>query len=170
MMELTFQQYMRIYEQESEQSFKQAMETSGYFAFYKFVEDFRTGLKAYSDTERDEYGDHLARARRLFPAPENFSPSWETLWEEFDLIYTSKNNVLAQIPSAEREGEWQLLIDNPYSHQQVVCYPSLPFLEAAYMFGYFKRDLKPNECLRLQKVTSLIVTHGRKEASLFPDI
>lgn len=166
---LTFHHYMQITDLESEQTFKFTMEALGYFSFYKFVEDFRLGLKGYSDDEATDYGRFITRACRLFPNPEKFSPSWDTLWEEFELIYKTKNEVLIQIPVSDRNGVWQILIDNPYTHQQVVCYPSLPFLEAAYMYGYFQQELKPHECLRLQKVTSLLLTHGRKEASIFPD-
>jgi hypothetical protein len=169
MSELTFQHYMHITQQESEQMFRSSMEASGYFSFYRFVEDFRNGLKGYSNDDIASYRVFLERARRLFPAPGQFSPSWDTLWEEFDLIFASKNEVLNSISSSAREGEWQVLIDNPHTHLPVVCYPSLPFLEAAYMFGYFQRDLKPNECLRLQKVTVLMLVHGRKEASIFPN-
>ncbi len=169
MSELTFHHYMQIARQESGQAFKIAMEASGYFAFYKFAEDFRSGLKSYSDADMTQYRYKLDQARRLFPAPEQFSPSWSGLWEEFDIIFAAKNEALLAIPVSDRNGEWQVLIDNPYTHQQVVCYPSLAFLEAAYMYGYFQRDLKPHECLRLQKVTELLLTHGRKEASIFPD-
>jgi hypothetical protein len=169
MSELTFLQYMRISDQQSELTFKTGMEAAGYFSFYKFVEDFRGGLKSYSDEEAANYGVYLERARSLFPAPERFSPSWDALWEEFELIYASKNEVLQSIPASAREGEWQVIIDNPYSHQPVVCYPSLAFVEAAYMYGYFQRELKPNECLRLQKVTELLIAHGDKKASIFPE-
>jgi hypothetical protein len=169
MSELTFHHYMQITQQEPEQTFRSSMEASGYFSFYRFVEDFRNGLKIYSNSDIASYRKYLERARRIFPTPGQFSPSWNSLWEEFDLIFASKNEVLTSIPSSAREGEWQVLIDNPHTHQPVVCYPSLAFLEAAYMYGYFQRDLKPHECLRLQKVTELMLTHGRKEASIFPD-
>lgn len=169
MSESTFQHYMQLDLQEDEQTFGLALETAGYFSFYTFIDDFRNGLKSYSDGEAERYLLKLASARRLFPKPERFSPSWSEVWNEFELILCAKNAVLASIPPARREGEWQVLLDNPYSHQQVVCYPSLPFLEAAYMYGYFQRELKPHECLKLQKVTELMSIHGRKEASIFPD-
>ncbi|MCD9021783.1 hypothetical protein [Cohnella silvisoli] len=169
MSELTFHHYMQIAQEESEQAFKSAMEAAGYFSFYKFAEDFRNGLKRYSDADIIHYRYKLIRARALFPTPEQFSPSWSTLWEEFDIIFNYKNEALSAIPPSGRDGEWQVLIDNPYTHQPVVCYPSLAFLEAAYMYGYFQRDLKPHECLRLQKVTELLLAYGRKEASIFPD-
>jgi hypothetical protein len=169
MSELTFHHYMQIAEEESEQTFKSAMEEAGYFAFYKFAEDFRNGLKSYSDADINHYRHKIDRARSLFPTPERFSPSWSVLWEEFEIIFNSKNDALSAIPADSRDGEWQVLIDNPYTHQPVVCYPNLVFLEAAYMYGYFKRDLKPHECLRLQKVAELLLSYGNKEASIFPD-
>ncbi|QJD82593.1 hypothetical protein [Cohnella herbarum] len=170
MSESTFQHYMQLDRQEDEQTFGLTLEAAGYFSFYTFIDDFRNGLKKYSDDEAERYRLKLARARQLFPWPERFSPSWSEVWEEFDLILRSKNDVLANIPASRRDGEWQILLDNPYSHQQVVCYPSLPFLEAAYMYGYFQRELKPHECLKLQKVMELMSTNGRKEASIFPDV
>ncbi|QMV44625.1 hypothetical protein [Cohnella cholangitidis] len=169
MSEVTFNHYMQIARLEDELSFRLAMEAAGYFAFYTFIEDFRNGLKNYSDVEADKLRMKISRARSLFPAPERFSPSWSAVWDEFELISLAKNEALATIPANRREGEWQVLLDNPYSHQQVVCYPGLGFLEAAYMYGYFQRELKPNEVLRLQKVTDLIRTNGRKEASILPD-
>ncbi|BBI33707.1 hypothetical protein [Cohnella abietis] len=169
MSELTFHYYMQLTQQESEQTFRLAMETAGYFAFYTFIEDFRGGLKSYSDEDKQLYRLKLDRASALFPTPEQFSPSWNTIWEQFNIIFVAKNEALSAISPSLRDGEWQILIDNPYSHQQVVCYPSLVFTEAAYMYGYFQRDLKPHECLRMQKVTELLTVNGRKEASLFPD-
>ncbi|RED60249.1 hypothetical protein [Cohnella lupini] len=169
MSELTFLHYMRIDNRESEQTFRAEMEIAGYFSFYAFVEDFRGGLKTYSDEDRLLYGRKLTEARDLFPTPERFSPSWREIWNEFDLIFECKNEALDKIARSERNGEWQIVLDNPFSHQPVICYPSLAFLEAAYMYGYFQRELKPHECLRLQKVTQLLMKHGRKEASIFPD-
>jgi len=169
MSELTFYHYMRIKQQEDEQLFREAMKAAGYFSFYTFVEDFRKGLIAYSEEDCSLYQSKLELARALFPEPERFSPSWSAIWDEFDLIFRCKNEVLSAIPRSRRDGEWQILLDNPYTHQQVVCYPNLPFLEAAYMYGYFQRELKPHEMLRLQKVVELLSTNGSKETSLLPN-
>ncbi|WP_256757512.1 hypothetical protein [Cohnella sp. WQ 127256] len=170
MSELTFDHYMQITQEQSELTFKTAIEAAGYFTFYTFIEDFRMGLKTYSDDHQAIYRLKLDHARTLFPTPERFSPSLFAIWDEFDLIFTCKNEVLDKIPASRRDGEWQILLDNPFSHQQVVCYPSLVFLEAAYMYGYFQRELKPNEILRLQKVTELMFTNGLKEASILPEL
>lgn len=165
---LTFAHFAEITEPEAEQSFRDAMTTSGYFAFYNFVEEFRSHLKSYSDTDAAHLRICLDRGRRLFPKPGEFSPSWNALWDELEGIYTAKNEVLSSVPAADRDGEWQVLIDNPFLPEQVVCYPSLPFLDAAYMYGYFQLELNPHECLRLQKVVQLMVAYGNKEASILP--
>jgi len=169
MSESAFHQYMRAEPEELEQTYSERIALGGYFSFYRFIEDFRDCLKTYADDDTGLVRRKLSRARELFPDPERFSPSWAAVWDEFELIFGIKNDVLAAIPVAERGGEWQILLDNPYSHQQVVCYPGLPFLEAAYLYGYFQRELKPNELLRLQKVSDLLSVNGSKAASLLPE-
>ncbi|MFC4597908.1 hypothetical protein [Cohnella hongkongensis] len=169
MSESAFHQYMQAEPEELEQTHSEEIASKGYFSFYRFIEDFREGLKTYSDDDIPLYRRKLTRARELFPNPQRFSPSWGGVWDEFELIFGVKNDVLASIPPLQREGEWQIVLDNPYSHQPVVCYPGLPFLEAAYLYGYFQRELKPNELLRLQHVASLLSVRGSRSASLLPE-
>lgn len=168
MSELTFRYYMQIDSPESERLFRDGMNASGYFAFYAFAEQFKEALRAYGDEQRERYGELLRRSRALFPEPVRFSPSFRELWDEYERIYRTKNEALAAIPPEEREGEWQVLLDNPYVTQQTACYTALPFLEAAYLYGYFMRELKPNEVLRLQKITHCLSASGSAEESFFP--
>lgn len=140
--------------------FREEMERAGYYSFFAFVEQFRTALKTYIDDEAEFTLEQVRRGRLLFPNPERFSPSWEKLWDEFEALCLAKNETLSSIPLSERDGEWQVLIDNPYLPEQVVCYPALPFGEASYMYAYFQRELKPNENLRLQKITQLLCRNG----------
>ncbi|MBW5448132.1 hypothetical protein GE107_18910 [Cohnella sp. CFH 77786] len=170
MPDLSFGAYRRLHSAGQREVFRAAMEARGYYAFFAFTEDFRESLKTYSDSEMEEIGSLIGRVRSDFPKPGRFSPSWEMLWEEFQAIYDAKNETLAEISASDRSGEWQVLIDNPYMPQQVACYPGLAFLDAAYLFAYFQKDLKPNEFLRLQKVTHVHVKTGLKEATLFPDL
>lgn len=169
MPDLSFHAYRSLSASAQRNEFRAAMESEGYYAFFAFVEEFKETLKQYGDAEIEEIGKLLRNGRADFPAPGRFSPSWEHLWQELDGIYAAKNETLAQIPASEREGEWQVLIDNPYSSGQVVCYPGLTFTDASYLFAYFQKDLKPNEFLRLQKVSHIMVKTGRKEASILPD-
>lgn len=168
MSRLSFAYYMQLDSEESELLFREEMNASGYFAFYTFAEQFREGLRQYGHDERELYARLLERNRRLFPEPSRFSPSFAELWDEFELILRGKNEALDAIPASESEGEWQVLLDNPYSTQQVVCYPSLSFLEAAYLYAYFQRELKPNELLRLQRITHRLAVRGSAEESFFP--
>ncbi|WEK55865.1 MAG: hypothetical protein P0Y55_07420 [Candidatus Cohnella colombiensis] len=168
MTDLSFSYYMQLENSEAERVYQTEMENCGYSPFYQFVEQFRTRLKSYTDTEKTHFETLLKRGRRLFPKPGSLSPAWSLLWDEFDSIFRVKNEVLATISEADRDGEWQIIIDNPFHTQSVVCYTELSFYEAAYMYGYFQLELKPNECLRLQKINQLLFTHGSKEASIFP--
>ncbi|TJY44183.1 hypothetical protein E5161_01965 [Cohnella pontilimi] len=169
MTEPTLEAYRLISTPEQRTSFREEMQAAGYYAFFAFIEDLRGTLKAYADEEIGEIGGLLARARADFPSPGRFSPSWDKLWEELDQLFHAKNEALNAVTAAERMGEWQVLLDNPYLPQQVVCYPGLSFTEAAYMYAYFQKDLKPNEILRLQKVTRLLSKSGSKNASIWPE-
>jgi len=150
-------------------AFRQTMETKGYRAFFTFVDDFRNLLKRYAEPESEEVGELIRQARADFPNPQQFSPSWDNLWEVFEAIYAAKNETLADVPAPERDGDWQVLIDNPYLPHHVVCYPGLAFVDAAYTYAYFQQELKPNEVLMLQKVSHVHIKNGRKEASMLPD-
>ena len=68
--------------------------------------------------------------------------------------------VYRKVPPGDREGEWQILMDNPYTNQEVVCYPGLTFDDAANLFAYFRPNLVKNEYLRMQKVSTAITEHG----------
>lgn len=168
MSELSFSHYMRIDSPETERLFRDDMNAAGYYAFYAFAEQFREGLRQYGDDGRERYGELLRLGRELFPDPMRFSPSFREIWDEFESVRLAKNEALDAVPPGERDGEWQVLIDNPYVTQQVVCYTGLPFLEASYLYGYFRRELKPNEVLRLQRVTPCLVSSGSPEQSFFP--
>ena len=169
MSETTLSAYRSLTTDEQRTAFRQAMEAKGYSAFFAFVEDFRNVLKSYDEIDRDAVGLIIRRSRDDFPEPGRFSPSWAHIWDEFDNLYAAKNSVMDDIPASARDGEWQVLIDNPYLSHQVVCYPALAFVDAAYTYAYFQKDLKPNEILRLQKVSHVHVMTGRKEASMLPD-
>ncbi|MFC5700077.1 hypothetical protein ACFPVX_02175 [Cohnella faecalis] len=165
---LNFDRFRELSALEEGQEFREKMESAGYSSFYSFVEQFRRELQAYTDHSAAGVLLLIDRGRRLFPEPGRFSPSWDALWDELESVCMAKNETLAAIAPSEREGEWQVLIDNPYLPQQVVCYPALAFVDAVYLYAYFLRDLKPNEHLRLQKITPFLVRTGNRHASVFP--
>ena len=88
------------------------------------------------------------------------SPSWTYFWDEIAQMSTTKEGLFKQVPASDRDGEWQVIIDNPFSHDNVACYPQLSFLEGSYLYCYFFLNLKKNEYVRLQKIVTAVQTHG----------
>ncbi|MCP1305758.1 hypothetical protein [Paenibacillus tyrfis] len=148
-------------------AFRESIQRQGFTAFRLLLEGFRDRLKQFTDGDMESVNELLERARQLFPKPETFSPSWVNIWDEFERMAAYKQTVLETIPAEEREGEWQVLLDNPYTNSDLVCYPGLSFLEGAYLYAYFRSDLKQNEYIRLQKIQNLVMAFGseRQEAA-----
>lgn len=155
-----FEVFEQIDSEQSLAAFAEEIKAKGFTGFRLFLEGFTEKLKSFEEEETDRMLKLLSYAKSAFPVPANFSPVWQVVWNEYETIITTKAKVLKDIPGAEREGEWQIIIDNPFTNQDIVCYPGMPFLHAAYMFAYFRVDLKKNEFLRLQKIVSCITEFG----------
>lgn len=153
-----------VTDQELEQ-FQTFLREEGFTGFRLFIEGFRERLKRFDDHEVETVRTLLQRAKTLFPDPSAFSPSWALIWEEFDQIISYKELVMETVSVEEREGEWQVLLDNPFTNSDLVCYPSLSFLEGAYMYAYFRSDLKQNEYIRLQKIQNVIMAFGSEHST-----
>jgi len=149
-----------LYQAEALAEYGRRLTEQGFTSVRRFLESIREYLRTYMDDEADEAEILLQRAQLALPTPGRISPSWQDIWEEFSGIVRYKQEVLARIPPESRSGEWQVLLDNPYSHQHVAVYPGLTFQDAAYMYAYFRTDLEPNEYIRLQKVETVIVNTG----------
>ena len=156
-----FDQFRRAESSEQCEAVCAHIRQGGFSVFREFLEEFQEMLKRYEDADKQSVGELLSRARRRFPDPGRISPAWQTVWDDFEEIVKYKNIALETVPPAERAGEWQIVLDNPYVHQQVVCYPGLSFIEAAYLYGYFHPGLQKNEYIRLQKIQTLLYDHGR---------
>jgi hypothetical protein len=156
-----FEQFASAASVETQALVREAVASLGYPAFYQIVEGFTGKMKSFADADTAEVEALLARGRTLFPEPVRFSPSWEKLWDELEQVARFKKEALASVPVSERDGEWQVIMDNPYSNQEVVCYPALTFMEGAYLYGYFRQQLEKNEYIRLQKVQTLLMSYGR---------
>jgi hypothetical protein len=138
----------------------EAVHARRYSAFYPIVEGFHALMRSFEEEQAERVALLLRRGRELFPQPEAFSPSWEKLWEQLEQVAAFKRHAFASVAPADREGEWQVLLDNPYTHRDVACYPALTFMEAAYLYGYFRQQLEKNEYVRLQKIQTLIMNFG----------
>ncbi|MCS7461978.1 hypothetical protein N0M98_17715 [Paenibacillus doosanensis] len=132
----------------------------GYSAFNKLLEGFKLQLKRMQDDEIEALFRWIECARRLFPEPGQFSPSWLTIWTELREMVVIKQQLMQTIPRAERDGEWQLILDNPFTIEEIVCHPGLTFDEASYLYSYFRPGLQKNEYIRLQKIQTLVTDVG----------
>ncbi|MFD2672665.1 hypothetical protein [Marinicrinis sediminis] len=136
------------------------MTEAGFAAVREWLDDLRVQLKRFEEHDMDRMAAILHRAQLALPHPEKISPSWQSIWQEYTTILQSKIQLLKQFPSQVRTGEWQVLMDNPYTQQGIVCYPSLTFMDAIYLFAYFRAELHPNEYIRLQRIETVWTEQG----------
>lgn len=132
----------------------------GYSAFNELLDYVKQQLKKCEESNWQEMLQHFEKARKMIPRPGSISPSWEYVWEEIESFITHKQEVLRKVPLEQRDGEWQVIMDNPYTNEHIVCYPGLSFIEAAYLYAYFRPGLKKNEYIRVQKVIHLVESEG----------
>jgi len=147
-------------DQDRRPELKRAIEEGGYDAFRAFIDEWERTLKEAGEDRFGELEEWLGWCRAAFPRPVRFSPVWQAVWDELGERLRWKKYAFEAVPPGEREGEWQILLDNPYAHQGIVCYPGLSFMEAAYLFGYFKPTLTGNEYMRMQKIVNLLEVSG----------
>jgi hypothetical protein len=133
---------------------------NGYPLLKQLLDALNDEIKRFTDGDAHELTEWIARAKRAVPEPGSISPFWDKIWGELESMVMHKRNALTKINPDQRAGEWQIIIDNPYSQQEVVCYPGLSFDKAAYLYGYFRSGLEKNEYIRLQKVVSLLIETG----------
>ncbi|WJH33327.1 hypothetical protein MJA45_12640 [Paenibacillus aurantius] len=141
--------------------FQEIVTRGGYSGFHALLEGFKLKIKTFMDEEADSLLTLVATARRLLPDPGSVSPSWQVVWDELEKEVEAKREVLKRIPPYERDGEWQIIIDNPHAVKEVVCYPGLVFPDAAYLYAYFSHQLENNEYIRLQKIVNVLVNYGQ---------
>lgn len=134
----------------------------GYPAFYRFLDRFKTRIKTFNDNQAEEVKALIAKAREAVPDPGLISPSWTHIWDRLEQMTDYKAKVLQSVSPEERSGEWQILIDNPYTNREVACYPGLSFTDAAYIYAQFRPDLEFNEYIRLQKIQTHVTEYGKQ--------
>lgn len=155
--------FNRFEQAASEQELKelqQEIKQQGYANFRQLLEDFDQRIRSFDDQQVDSMYQLLEKARKTFPTPQQFSPSWQHIWDVYEQRIRYKHKLLSTIPPAEREAQWQIIMDNPYTNQEVVCYPDLSFMEAAYLYCYFRPELVSNEYIQVQKVNSVFMEYG----------
>ncbi len=149
---------------ETEQEYRELRrlaEQGGYSRFSGFLNELKEMLRRSEETELEQAEALIRKGRAVFPQTGAISPAWEHVWDEFAQIAAYKREVLKAVSKRDREGEWQVIIDNPYTSDGVICHTGLAFAEAAFLYAYFRPSLKNAEYIRLQKVWSVITHFGR---------
>lgn len=153
----------RFQKAESEEQFAELREWlagAGYSEFRRFLKGFEQLIKSFSDGEEQKVKALVAKARKAVPDPGRISPSWDRIWDRLEQMIAYKCRALQAVPAQERDGEWQILIDNPYTNREVACYPGLTFVDAAYIYAQFRGELENNEYIRLQKIVTHLTEFG----------
>ncbi|MBP3963348.1 hypothetical protein [Paenibacillus lignilyticus] len=150
------------------EAFGLELRSGGFTAIRRFLDDFRQYLRTFTDEEGEYTQELLRRGQLAVPDPGRTSPSWTYVWREFAGIIRTKRHVFESIPVDQRSGEWQVLLDNPFSNQNISVYPALTFIEAVYMFAYFRTELLNNEYIRLQKIATVMTFQGVDEDGVQP--
>lgn len=161
-----YQQLTEITNDTEAAAFGQQLRTEGFTAVRRLLDEFRDYLRRFTDSEGERALELLRLARTAIPEPGRISPSWAYIWQEFDRIIRTKIYLFKSIAAANRDGEWQVLLDNPHSNQNIAVYPALSFMESIYMFAYFRTDLTNNEYIRLQKIATVVTFTGADQEGL----
>ena len=135
-------------------------ENGGYSLFSQLLEGLKVHLVDCDETSLEQAKQLITKGRAIVPQPFVISPSWEKVWDEMERLIFHKGEALRSIPLSERAGEWQIIMDNPFTNEGISCYPALSFADAAYLYGYFRKDLRKNEYIRLQKIINVVVSQG----------
>jgi hypothetical protein len=139
----------------------ESLKTAGYIGFYEVQDYIREQFKRYEESDIEAFQTLVNKVKIAVPSPGEISPSWTYFWIEIEKMMALKARVFSEVSKEIRDGEWQVIIDNPFSHDNVACYPQLSFLEGVYLYCYFHLNLKKNEYVRLQKILSAIMMHGQ---------
>lgn len=145
---------------EQKLSFKKNIENIGFSALNRLILSFYDKLKFMEEKEFKEVKRWVELGKELFPNLFLISPSWENTWEELMGIYTIKVALFEEVPQNQRDGEWQVIFDNPLSNDEIVCNPNLSFVVATYLMAKYQLHLKKAEYVKLQKVALSITKKG----------
>ncbi|MFV9510038.1 hypothetical protein [Tepidibacillus sp. LV47] len=156
-----FEDFKSLMTEEDRQDFKKAVEQAGFAAFNELNRSFYDELKKLEENGFETMEEWIELGRKLFPDLTQFSPSWEFFWDEISQIYQNKKEFYQLVPKEERNGEWQVLFDNPFSTDGIVCHTGKNFAEATYLAAKYQLSMKKAEILKLQKVSQTIIKRGK---------
>lgn len=155
-----FERFQKAGEDEYE-ILREEYKNGGYSMFSELLEGLKGLLLSCAEDHIEPLKALVEKGKRIIPDPGAISPSWERVWQDYEGYIARKTEALAAVAPHERDGEWQIVMDNPFTNEGIACYPGLTFVEAAYLYAYFRKDLKKNEYLRLQKIANLLLAEGQ---------
>jgi len=132
----------------------------GYMVIYRLVEALRERIRSFADGEADGVLALIGKARDIVPEPGAVSPAWQDVWSKLERMARYKREALEAIPPEARDGEWQVLVDNPFENRETACYPGMTFADAVFVYAKLRPELVENEFIRLQKVVTHLTVSG----------
>jgi hypothetical protein len=155
-----FEQFEQASSIEGYNELRTMFEHGGYSLFSQLLTGLKQHLMSCDELGLEQAKQLIEKGKAVIPQPVLISPSWEKVWGEMERLIYYKGEALRSIPHSERNGEWQIIMDNPFTNEGISCYPALSFDDAAYLYGYFRKDLRKNEYIRLQKIVNVIMSNG----------
>lgn len=134
----------------------------GFSGVHDLIYRIRYEMRHAEEVQMGELQELLKELRKAIPEPGQFSPSWKKIWDELDEEWIIKMKVYRTVKPQDREGEWQVIFNNPYSTEGVICHTDLSFAEAAYLYAHFRRSLSQNEMIKLQKALTVLREVGER--------
>ncbi len=156
-----FEHLTKINTDEEKNDFKKNILDEGFSAINDLINGFKEKLKLMDEDEFKLVKTWLELIKELLPDVTNISPAWDRIWEHLLHIYSIKVNLYHQVSKENRDGEWQVLFDNPLSTDEIVCHPKKTFQEATYIMAKYQQYLKKAEYVRLQKMITYITEEGK---------
>ncbi len=129
---------------------------------HELIFRIKNEMRHAEEEEMEELKELLRDLQREIPEPGQFSPSWEKIWDELNEEWSTKMKVYRNVDPHERDGEWQVIFNNPYSTEGVVCHTDLSFSEAAYLYAHFRRLSSRHEMIKLQKAFTVLREVGER--------
>jgi hypothetical protein len=155
-----FEQFEQATSMEAYNELRAMFEHGGYSLFSQLLNGLKDYLMTCDELGLEQAKQLIEKGKAIVPQPAVISPSWEKVWGDMERLIHYKSEALRSIPRSERNGEWQIIMDNPFTNEGIACYPALSFDDAAYLYAYFRKDLRKNEYIRLQKIVNVIMSNG----------
>jgi hypothetical protein len=142
------------------------LKSQGYSFINEWIIQLEKEIKWLEEKDLSRLQELLRKAEDILPEPEQHSPLWRNLWREIKLILIYKMRVFVKVEESERDGEWQVILENPASNEGLTTHAHLTFSEAAYLYAKFRKDLAVKEHISLQRVKTFIAENGHLGPSL----